>query len=55
LVEFTLDEVDGGTRLSIVESGFDRLPPERRLNAFRMNSEGWDEQTKNIEKHVSAP
>jgi len=55
LVEFTLDEVDGGTRLSIVESGFDRLPPERRLNAFRMNSEGWNEQTKNIEKHVSAP
>jgi uncharacterized protein YndB with AHSA1/START domain len=52
LVEFTLAEVPGGTRLTLVESGFDRLPPERHTEAFRMNDGGWAEQMKNIERHV---
>lgn len=55
LVEFELTEVEGGTLLTLVESGFDKIPPERRLEAFRMNSGGWDEQMKNIEKHVATP
>jgi uncharacterized protein YndB with AHSA1/START domain len=55
LVVFELKEVEGGTLLSVVESGFDSMPPSRRLEAFRMNSGGWDEQMKNIEKHVAAP
>jgi len=55
LVVFELKEVEGGTMLSVVESGFDSLPPSRRLEAFRMNSGGWDEQAKNIEKHVATP
>jgi uncharacterized protein YndB with AHSA1/START domain len=55
LVEFELTEVEGGTLLTLVESGFDQIPPERRLEAFRMNSGGWDEQMKNIEKHVATP
>ena len=55
LVEFELKEVEGGTLLSLVESGFDSVPPSRRLEAFRMNSGGWDEQMKNIEKHVVTP
>lgn len=53
LVVFELQEVEGGTLLSVVESGFDNVPPARRLEAFRMNSGGWDEQMKNIEKHVA--
>ena len=53
LVVFELKEVDGGTLLSVVESGFDNVPPARRLEAFRMNSGGWDEQMQNIEKHVA--
>src|SRR6476646_6360456 len=53
LVVFELKEVEGGTLLSVVESGFDRVPPSRRLKAFRMNSGGWEEQMKNIEKHVA--
>jgi uncharacterized protein YndB with AHSA1/START domain len=53
LVIFELKEVEGGTLLSVVESGFDDLPPSRRLEAFRMDSSGWDEQMKNIGKHVS--
>jgi uncharacterized protein YndB with AHSA1/START domain len=53
LVVFELEEGDGGVLLSVVESGFDRVPPARRAAAFRMNSSGWDEQMKNIEKHVA--
>jgi uncharacterized protein YndB with AHSA1/START domain len=55
LVEFQLDEVAEGTRLRIVESGFDQIPAGRRAEAFRMNSGGWDMQMKDIEKHVTAP
>ncbi len=55
LVEFRLDETDRGTVLTIVESGFDRIPVARRAEAFRMNESGWNEQMKNIERHVSQP
>jgi uncharacterized protein YndB with AHSA1/START domain len=55
LVEFILDEAPGGTVLTIVESGFDRIPVERRATAFRMNQDGWAEQIGNIEGHVSQP
>jgi uncharacterized protein YndB with AHSA1/START domain len=55
LVVFELQEVQNGTLLSVVESGFDKVPPARRLEAFRLNSEGWDEQMSNIKKHVAAP
>jgi uncharacterized protein YndB with AHSA1/START domain len=54
LVEFRLDEVAGGTRLSVVESGFDRIPLARRAEAFRMNDQGWAGQIRNIERHVAA-
>src|SRR5438876_8318577 len=54
LVEFRLEEVPGGTLLTIVESGFDRLPSERRAEAFWMNDRGWAEQTENIARHVAA-
>jgi uncharacterized protein YndB with AHSA1/START domain len=55
LVEFRLDEADSGTLLTIVESGFDQVPLARREKAFRMNEQGWAEQTRNIERHVSRP
>ena len=53
LVEFRLAAAEGGTQLTIVESGFDRLPSRRRAEAFRMNDGGWAEQAVNIERHVS--
>ena len=53
LVEFMLEEVADGTRLTIVESGFDRIPLARRAEAFRMNEGGWSEQIQNIERHVT--
>lgn len=53
LVEFRLEPTDGGTRLTIVESGFDQIPEARRAEAFRMNEGGWAAQAKSIEDHVS--
>ena len=55
LVVFELEDADGGITLSVVESGFDKIPVARRAAAFRMNGSGWDEQMRNIEKHVAAP
>ncbi len=52
LVEFTLEPTAEGTRLVVVESGFDRLPAHRRGEAFRMNEGGWTQQLKNIEGYV---
>jgi uncharacterized protein YndB with AHSA1/START domain len=54
LVEFTLEDVPEGTRLRMVESGFDRIPLDRRSEAFRSNSGGWEEQMRNIERYVHA-
>jgi uncharacterized protein YndB with AHSA1/START domain len=54
LVTFTLQDVDGGTLLTVTESGFDNVPPSRRMEAFRMNSGGWEGQLRNIQRHVSA-
>jgi uncharacterized protein YndB with AHSA1/START domain len=53
LVEFTLEETEGGVALTIVESGFDRIPLARRAEAFRMNDQGWAGQIKNLEQYVS--
>ena len=55
LVVFELTDAPGGILLSVVESGFDKIPPARRLEAFRLNSGGWDAQMGNIEKHVTTP
>ena len=54
LVEFRLEEVAGGTRLTVIESGFDRIPAARRAEAFRMNDEGWAGQVKNVERYVTS-
>jgi uncharacterized protein YndB with AHSA1/START domain len=48
LVEFTLENTGSGTRLRVVESGFDKLPSHRRDLAFRMNEGGWAIQMENI-------
>jgi len=54
LVEFTLEQVAGGTRLTIVESGFDRIPLERRASAFESNERGWAQQLLAIERYLAA-
>ena len=52
LVEFTLEKTSTGTLLVVRESGFEKIPAERRADAFRMNEGGWAQQMKNIEKYV---
>src|SRR4029453_1379873 len=47
LVEFRLEQVGDETLLTVVESGFDRIPAERRIEAFRMNTNGWESQLTN--------
>lgn len=53
LVEFRLEEVPGGTLLKVVESGFHRLPATRQGPAHEANSGGWQEQLRNVERHVA--
>ena len=53
LVEFTLTETDGGVLLRIVESGFDKIPAERRTAAFEGNSQGWAKQTELVRKYLA--
>lgn len=53
LVEFALEDTAEGTLLTVVESGFDQLPANRRDEAFRMNEGGWTTQLDNIRSHVA--
>ena len=52
LVEFRLEKTASGTLLLLTESGFDKIPSERRLEALRMNEGGWTGQMKNVESYV---
>lgn len=52
LVEFTLESLDMRSRLTIRESGFEKLSEGKRLQAFRRNKRGWDAQIKNIKDFV---
>ena len=53
LVTFALDEVPEGTRLTITESGFDRLPVSRRGEAYQANEGGWTHQLELIRKYLA--
>jgi uncharacterized protein YndB with AHSA1/START domain len=55
LVTFQMEETPGGTKLVITESGFDRIPPERRAKAFTANEQGWTKQVKLVEKYLARP
>jgi len=56
LVAFTLEEVADGVMLTVTESGFDRIPLERRAKAFTANEQGWSMMVRVIEEYlVHAP
>jgi uncharacterized protein YndB with AHSA1/START domain len=40
-VRFTLADHPEGTLLTMIESGFERIPEERRANCVKMNTKGW--------------
>lgn len=54
LVVMELSDVEGGTLLKVVESGFDKVPVVRRAEALRMNTGGWEAQLQNVARYVSA-
>jgi uncharacterized protein YndB with AHSA1/START domain len=53
LVEFVLEDAEGGILLTITESGFDQIPLERRAKAFQANESGWAAQTRLIEAYLA--
>lgn len=53
LVAFSLEDAPAGTKLTIVESGFDAIPESRRAKAFSMNDKGWTGQAENIRKFLA--
>ncbi len=54
LIVFELEEIGGDTSLTITESGFDRIPLERRAKAFAANEGGWTMQTTLVSKYLAA-
>jgi uncharacterized protein YndB with AHSA1/START domain len=53
LIEFVLEDAPGGTRLTITESGFDRIPLARRAQARQANEGGWEHQMRLIAKYLA--
>lgn len=53
LVTFVLEDAQGGTKLTVTESGFDQIPLERRAKAFSGNEQGWAIQMTLIEKYLA--
>jgi uncharacterized protein YndB with AHSA1/START domain len=54
LVEFKLEAIPGGTLVVVTETGFAALPPHRRDEALRMNTQGWAIQMQNIAHRVGS-
>jgi hypothetical protein len=52
LVEFTLEKIPAGTRLTVVETGFESIPKHRIAEAFGKHEGGWAEQMQNVKKHI---
>jgi uncharacterized protein YndB with AHSA1/START domain len=52
LVTFVLEVVPGGTRVTITEAGFEKLPQTLRQKRYEMNSKGWEIQLGNIANYM---
>jgi uncharacterized protein YndB with AHSA1/START domain len=53
LIVFEIEPVLRDTRLTITESGFEHIPPDRRDQAMRANEEGWTHQLKLVAKYLA--
>lgn len=51
-VTFELRANDGGTLVTLTETGFDAVPEERRVSLLRDNAQGWEIQSANLKRHV---
>jgi|SRR3984957_6701407 uncharacterized protein YndB with AHSA1/START domain len=52
LVEFRLTEVEGGTLVTVVETGFDQLSLARRTRVFEENDKGWEFQLASLTRYA---
>ena len=52
-VVFTLEDAEGGTKVTVVEFGFDEISLARRAAVYQENTEGWEFQMKALARHVS--
>jgi uncharacterized protein YndB with AHSA1/START domain len=52
LVEFHLAEVEGGTLVTVTESGFDGLSLVRRTRVFEENDKGWQIQLASLTQYA---
>ncbi|HEY4899095.1 MAG TPA: SRPBCC domain-containing protein [Candidatus Nanopelagicaceae bacterium] len=50
LVEFSIEEIAGGTKVTVKESGFASLPIEEAESSFKDNSSGWGHMFDRLEK-----
>lgn len=55
LVEVRLVPEGEATRVTITESGFDRLPARVRDRVRRENEGGWEAQARNLAEHLATP
>jgi len=53
-VEFTLEPTPGGTRLTVVESGFAQLPDDAHDTAFGGNTRGWASELDELVAYLDA-
>jgi uncharacterized protein YndB with AHSA1/START domain len=53
-VEFTLEPVGAGTRLTVVESGFAQLPEDGFQKAFDGNTSGWASELGELVDYLDA-
>lgn len=52
LVTFRLEAVAGGTRVTMSESGFEKLPEQYRKSRQEGNSEGWYIQVRRLDNYL---
>ncbi|MEV8512228.1 SRPBCC domain-containing protein [Dactylosporangium sp. NPDC051484] len=53
-VEFTLEPVGAGTRLTMVETGFAQLPDDQYRKAFQSNTDGWAHELGELVEYLNA-
>jgi uncharacterized protein YndB with AHSA1/START domain len=52
LVEFTLEDAKEGTRVTVVESGFSKIPAPHGQSAYKSHEGGWSIQVQRIRVHI---
>jgi uncharacterized protein YndB with AHSA1/START domain len=55
LVEFALEDAEGGTLITVTESGFERLFADRPSRIFKQNEGGWEHQMASLGRYLSEP